>query len=87
MAIGFGPSSVQRVLELHEAPNEPFEGPVPEADGRPQPRLKGSFGPQGSSLARIVPSLATEVPIWSLKSIYLLPKGPSWLLRALFYLP
>ena len=51
--------------------------PVPEVDGRPQPRLKGSFGPQGSSLARIGPSLATEVPIGALKSTYLsTPKGP-----------
>ena len=60
------------------------KAPVPEADGRPQPRPKGSFGPQGSSLARIGPSLAAKVPIWALKSTYLLPKGHSWLLRALF---
>ena len=72
LVLSWGPS-----LSLSKAP-------VPEADGRPQARPKDSLGPQGSSLARIGPSLATEVPNWAPKSAYLLPMGPSRLLRGLF---
>ena len=65
------------------------KAPVPEAEGRPQLRPKGSFGPQsqGSSLARIGPSLATNVSIWDLKTSYLgIPKRHFSVITGLIYI-